>query len=147
MDQFRVHMNFLWNKQILGFIFILKIQFPNNLFDLNELWTRHTIYRELRGLGVSCQRHREQPCGPRVHFLHPEGLFNKSASAKGYEKTSAVGSRSAIRIRSGPDKQIHAPSRRIEHARSRFKITRSNLVRWIKIVWHRPCPTEPISNF
>jgi hypothetical protein len=53
MAQFGVNMNFLWNKQVLGFIFILKIQFSIHLIKLKQLWTGRTIIEEGRGLGVN----------------------------------------------------------------------------------------------
>jgi hypothetical protein len=38
MAQFGLKMDFLWFIQVLGFIFILKIQFLIHLIDLKQFW-------------------------------------------------------------------------------------------------------------
>jgi hypothetical protein len=38
MDQFGIHMHFLWIKQVLGIIFVLKIHLLIHLYILNGLW-------------------------------------------------------------------------------------------------------------
>jgi hypothetical protein len=43
MEQFGVHMNFLWNKQVLGILFILKINFPKHLLIFSGLWFARMI--------------------------------------------------------------------------------------------------------
>jgi hypothetical protein len=100
------------------------------------------------GLGVTFLRHRGQsmrmagsnPRKPRVSYA-------KMPSRRGMKRPRPLD----LDLRSGldrnPDQLTYAPSRRIEHARSRFKILRSNLARWIKIARHGPDPTEPVPNF
>jgi hypothetical protein len=43
MDQFRVHMYFLQIKQLLTFIYTLKIYFYFIFFGFRVFWTRHQI--------------------------------------------------------------------------------------------------------
>jgi hypothetical protein len=38
MGKFGLHMNFLWNKQVLGFIFVLNTQFLIYLYNLTRHW-------------------------------------------------------------------------------------------------------------
>ena len=52
MAQFGISMDFLWIKQILAIIFILKIDFQFNFPDLPTLWTGRMKTRERGGLGV-----------------------------------------------------------------------------------------------
>jgi hypothetical protein len=52
MDQFGVHMHFLWIKQVLVIIFSLKSIFLMNLFDFLIIWTERTITRKSRGPGA-----------------------------------------------------------------------------------------------
>jgi hypothetical protein len=49
MAQFWARMNFLWNKQVLGIIFILKTNFCIYLPILHVLWTGPRIPEKLRG--------------------------------------------------------------------------------------------------
>jgi hypothetical protein len=49
-------MNFLWIKQILAIIFILKIDFQFNFSDLQTPWTGRMKTRECRDLGVRIPR-------------------------------------------------------------------------------------------
>jgi hypothetical protein len=59
-------MHFLWNKQVLGFIFILKIQFLFHLIHLIHYWTGPQIL-EKTGFSVQETRGTEHSAhGPRV---------------------------------------------------------------------------------
>jgi hypothetical protein len=91
MDQFGVHMNFLQNKQVLTFIYALKI----NLCDyfLFFLVSGSGIkYWEVQGLINKNSRDSEgNPSGLRVGFLKMGGLFRKIPEPKGYPVFSAVG--------------------------------------------------------
>jgi hypothetical protein len=65
MDQFGVHMNFLWYIQILALIFILKIYFPFIFLDFLISWTGRQIPEKAR---ASAQETRDselprQDCG------------------------------------------------------------------------------------
>jgi hypothetical protein len=59
MDQFGAHMNFLWNKQVLRILFILKINFCIYL-PIYMLSGLGLIFWENRGLCARYPRHREQ---------------------------------------------------------------------------------------
>jgi hypothetical protein len=45
-------MNFLWNKQALAFVFVLKIYFLSHIFILKQHWTGPHF---LESAGVSAQ--------------------------------------------------------------------------------------------
>jgi hypothetical protein len=49
MTQSGISMNFLWIKQILAIIFILKIDFYSLFVDFSIYWTGRTISRQPRG--------------------------------------------------------------------------------------------------
>jgi hypothetical protein len=52
MAQFEARMNFLWNKQVSRFVFVLKTKFYNHFSILNPLWTGAHF---LESLGVLVQ--------------------------------------------------------------------------------------------
>ena len=56
MAQFGARMNFLCNKQVLGILFILKINFCIYLPILYVLWIGRTFYRKLRGHGANSSK-------------------------------------------------------------------------------------------
>jgi hypothetical protein len=77
-------MNFLWNKQVLGFIFTLKI-----LFLISFLWFCNSLDgAQIPGsAGAHAQVARDIECpwnGRRVDCLEPQGLLCNLAMAKGY---------------------------------------------------------------
>jgi type IV secretory pathway VirB6-like protein len=39
MDQFGLNINFLWIKQVLGIVFVLKIYFLNDFYRSITVWT------------------------------------------------------------------------------------------------------------
>jgi hypothetical protein len=75
MDQFGLKMDFLWFIQVLGFIFILKIQFPIHLMNLNQYWTGPQIQRTAGVSGENFLWHRVLLVGPRVHSRKTQGLM------------------------------------------------------------------------
>jgi hypothetical protein len=85
-------MNFLWIKQILAIIFILKIHFL--FISLDFLFTGLGLNnRKQQGSRCKCfQDTGNHPCGWRVILLEPEGFKCKYASPKGYGMDLAVGS-------------------------------------------------------
>jgi hypothetical protein len=60
MGKFGLYMNFLWNKQVLGILFILKINFCIYLpiFICSQDWASNT--EKPKGLGLKICRHRAQ---------------------------------------------------------------------------------------
>jgi hypothetical protein len=83
-------MEFLWIYQVLVIIFILKIHFLINLFNLKQLWTG-PHYPESAGGSVQDildSVHSEN--GRRVVFDETEGLFCSLTMAKGYHQISTV---------------------------------------------------------
>jgi hypothetical protein len=63
MDQFGLSMNFIWIKQVLAFIFTLKIYFQINFSDLPTPWSARIIPEKGRGLCASFLRLSEQSYG------------------------------------------------------------------------------------
>jgi hypothetical protein len=82
MDQFGLHMNFLWIIPILALIFTLKIIFYLLFLGFSNSWTGRTNTRECRGLGAKG--------GPQVGSIKTEGPKCKSAPAKVYAATTTV---------------------------------------------------------
>jgi hypothetical protein len=74
MDQFGVHMHFLQIKQVLTFIYTLKIYFYFILSDFRVFWTGRSKLENRRGPGVRIPRHREQ-------LQRTTGLFYKHRGA------------------------------------------------------------------
>ena len=77
-------MHFLWNKQVLGFIFILKIQFL-------IFWTRRQILEKVGSLAQESARLKAQP---RVDLIKGQGLFYKASQLNGYGEFWAAGFKS-----------------------------------------------------
>jgi hypothetical protein len=84
-------MHFLWNKQVLGFIFILKIQFLIHLINLNRLWTGRQILETVGSLAQESARLKAQP---RVDLIKGQGLFYKASQLNGYGEFWAAGFKS-----------------------------------------------------
>jgi hypothetical protein len=61
-------MNFLWNKQVLGFIFILKNPISNSFNQLNSVLDWASIPGKFRGLGVIILDTENSRAGLRVGF-------------------------------------------------------------------------------
>jgi hypothetical protein len=61
MNQFGLNMNFIWIKQILAIIFILKIDFQFNFSDLQTPWIGRMKTRECRVSGVKGPKTQANP--------------------------------------------------------------------------------------
>jgi hypothetical protein len=74
MDQFGVHMHFLWIKQILAFIYASKINFYLFLMDFLIFWTGRQLQESA---GANAKEF------PRLIalFLWTAGYFNKNPRA------------------------------------------------------------------
>jgi hypothetical protein len=85
MEWFGVHMHFLWNKQVLRFIFILKIQFLFHLIHLIHYWTGPHFPENPGASTHNFVRHRMLCSGWRVYFNETEGLFCKRYPRRGIQ--------------------------------------------------------------
>jgi hypothetical protein len=83
-------MNFLCNKQVLGILFILKINFCIYLPILYILWTGPQFSEKA---GVSAQDNQDSgnsSTGRRVNFSIIRGLICKTATTQVYGSRSTV---------------------------------------------------------
>jgi hypothetical protein len=123
MTQFGISMNFLWIKQILAIIFILKIDFYSLFLDFLISWTGCTNTGKSRGLSARTRDTGWPRDGQRVHSLKLQGLFCESATTKGYGGSTAAG----LEIK-GPDQlrrfneTVHIQNRRSSDPRPRFYV-------------------------
>jgi hypothetical protein len=95
-------MNFLCNKQVLGILFILKINLCIYLPILYVLWTGPRI---LETSGVCANKILDSVnsvCGRRVGFLKAEGLFSNIDPRRGTVVFWPLDSSWMARIRSYP---------------------------------------------
>jgi hypothetical protein len=76
-------MNFLWIKQILAIIFILKFYFQINFSDFTNSLYCAPITRKGRGFGARIPRLRHTVSGPRVDMPKIEGLFTNYLARRG----------------------------------------------------------------
>jgi hypothetical protein len=81
MDQFGVHMYFLWIKQILAFIYALKINFYLLLMDFLTSWTRRQLQESAGVLAQKILRHRLAREGLRVWISKSAGVILKECQA------------------------------------------------------------------
>jgi hypothetical protein len=93
MEEFEVHLNFLWILQSLAFISILKIYFPIYLFNFRLYWIGAHLQKTTGGFWVKRIRLREQCIGWRVDFHFLWGLLSKISRLKGYRAVSTVRSK------------------------------------------------------
>jgi hypothetical protein len=84
MDQFGARMNFLCNKQVLGILFILKINFCIYLPILYVLWSGPQFLEKSGGSRKDSPDTEHSSRGWRVESLKGEGLFYNFGSTKGY---------------------------------------------------------------
>ena len=98
MGKFGLHMNFLWIIQVLGFIFILKIEFPIHFINFNSVldWAsnkpkRRGYFRRIPKTQISAAR-------TAGLFLFSRRAHVQNQPAKGYEGLWAI--RSCV---DGPD--------------------------------------------
>jgi hypothetical protein len=80
MVQFGSKMDFLWFIQVLGFIFILKIQFLIHLIDLKQFWIGPQLLVSSGANPQDLQDTARHWSGLRVESLKIQGLFCKWAS-------------------------------------------------------------------
>jgi hypothetical protein len=91
MDDFGVHMNFLWIIQTLVLIYILKTYFLIHLFHLTRHWTGLIFWKVQGSRGKNLQTQSTAPVDGGFYFKETEGFIWKSAPAKGYSALWAVG--------------------------------------------------------
>jgi hypothetical protein len=91
MDQFRITMDFLCIKQVLPFIFTLKIYFLFTFLDFLIFWTGHIFIRKSRGLGVNLPKTQSNHAVDRrlVPWKH-RGVFAKGVGPKGYPSIGTI---------------------------------------------------------
>jgi hypothetical protein len=100
MAQFGASMNFLWIYEVLAIIFLLKIYLIIIFSGFTMFWTGRTISRELRGLGVNLQRHREQSTTDGgFYFQKVQGLLCNCGTVKGIAEHGPFDSHSRAQIR------------------------------------------------
>jgi hypothetical protein len=98
MDQFGIKMDFLQIKQVLTFLYALKINFCD-YFLFSLVSGSGSEYWEVQGLNNEISRDTEgNPSGLRVLIRKTQGLFSELAIAKGYAQILAVRSETT-----GPD--------------------------------------------
>jgi hypothetical protein len=89
MDQFGVHMNFLQIKQVLTFIYTLKIYFYFIFSGFWVFWTMQGFWRKRNwDTGISA-------LDGGSYLRQMQGLFSEIAIAKGYWPNLAVGLRTS----------------------------------------------------
>jgi hypothetical protein len=93
-------MNFLWHKQVLGIIFILKINFCIYLPILYVLLTGPRIPERSGGCANKILDSVNSVCGRRVGFLKAEGLFSNIDPRRGTVRSRPLDHKLTMRIRS-----------------------------------------------
>jgi hypothetical protein len=93
-------MNFLWHKQVLGILFILKINFCIYLPILYVLWTGPRILERSGGCANKILDSVNSVCGRRVGFLKAEGLFSNIDPRRGTVRSRPLDHKLTVRIRS-----------------------------------------------
>jgi hypothetical protein len=84
MDQFGIHMHFLWITQVLGLFLLIKIYFLIYFISFPTVWTRPQIM-ESAGATVQHSQDSENPRhGRRVDSYFSRGLLSKMSRPKGY---------------------------------------------------------------
>jgi hypothetical protein len=83
MAQFGARMNFLCNKQVLGILFILKINFCIYLPILCVLWTGPQFSESTGAQAQNTLDSGNRLYGRRVNFRFNQGLFSNSHPRRG----------------------------------------------------------------
>ena len=100
MAQFGLKMDFLWFIQVLGFIFILKIQFLIHLIDLKQFWIGPQLLVSSGANPQDLQDTARHWSGLRVDFQRGEGLFRKVDPRRGTGRSRPLDPEPRVRIKS-----------------------------------------------
>jgi hypothetical protein len=141
MDEFRVHMNFLWFIQVLAFIFTLTIHFLNDFIILFPIWT--TPWIALRRCDGSTRlrlrwRRDFPPPNPtaRSTGIGAHGLEHTNISPRAFPRSQNTGKAQIRRRRQSLFFLIFCPWRRLRWGKdaARFYIGPKSRVEAVELL-------------